>query len=67
MLSRQREWGGKDLLVEIVVQHGRSCHADAYGAAAYFGRAMNLDAAKRVRFENKKTIVLDLEFVLRKG
>ena len=52
--------------MEIVIRHGRSCRADACGVAACFGRAMDLGANKQVRFENKKTTVLDLEFVLRK-
>jgi len=37
------------------------------GAAVYFGRAMDLGAAKRVIFENKKTTALDLEFIFKKG
>ena len=67
MLPRQREWRGKDFQVEIVVRRGRSCGAVAYGASACFGRVTDLGAAKRVRFENKKTTVLNLEFVLEKG
>jgi len=66
VLSRQREWRGNNLYVEIVVGHGRSCRADARGAAACFSRAIDLGAAKRVKFEHKKAMVLYLEFVLRK-
>ena len=64
MLSRQR---GKVFHVEIIVHRGRLCRADACGTAACFGRGRDLGVAKRVRFENKKTMVLDLEFVLKKG
>ena len=41
--------------MEIVVRRDRSCRADAYGATAYFGRVTDLGAAKRIRFENKKS------------
>jgi len=57
---------GKDFHVEIAVRRGRSSRADACGAAACFGRATDFGAAKNVRFENKKTTMLDLEFVLKK-
>ena len=62
-----RQWRAKDFHVEITVRRGRSCHADACDAAAYFGRATEFGAAKSVRFENKKAVLLDLEFVLEKG
>jgi len=48
-------------------RRGRLCRVDACGAAACFGRATNLGVAKQVRFENKKTTMLDLEFVFKKG
>ena len=37
-----------------------------HGAAHAFGRAMAIDAAKSVRFGNKKQTVLDLELVYQK-
>ena len=67
VLPCQQEWHGKLFHKEIIVHNGRSCRADACGAAACFGRVRDLGVAKRVRFENKKTMVLDLEFVLKKG
>ena len=67
MFLRFGAWRGKDLHVKIVVRHGRSCHGNACGAVAYFCCATDLGAAKRVRFENKKTTVLDLDFVFKKG
>jgi hypothetical protein len=66
VLPRQRQWRGKDFHVKIAVRRGRSCRADACGAAACFGHATDFDEVKRVRFENKKVTVLDLEFVLKK-
>jgi hypothetical protein len=59
VLPRQREWRGNRCPTR-----GRSCRADACGAAACFGSATGLGVAKRVIFENKKATVLDLEFVL---
>jgi hypothetical protein len=50
----------------MVVHRGRSCRADTCGAAACFGRAKSLGAAKWVRFKNKKETVLDFEFVFEK-
>ena len=64
VLPRQRQWRGNDFHMEIAVRRGRSYRTDACGVAACFGRDTDFDAAKSVRFENKKTTVLDLEFIL---
>jgi hypothetical protein len=53
-LSRQREWRSKVFRLEIVVHRGESCRADACGAAACFGRAKEIGAAKQVRNRKKK-------------
>jgi len=58
---------GKAFHVKIVVHLSKSRLTDAYSAATCFGRARDLDAAKRIRFENKKATMLDLEFVSEKG
>jgi len=52
--------------VEIVVRRGKSCRTDARGVTTCFGRATDLGEAKRVRFKNKKVMVLYLEFILEK-
>jgi len=67
VLPCQQEWRGKLFHKEIIVHHGRSCRADACGAAACFGRVRDLGVAKQVRFGNKKkATVLILKIVWKK-
>jgi hypothetical protein len=59
-------WRGKFFNVEIVVHRSRSCRANACGVVVCFGRARDLDAAKRVRFGNKKAMMLIFKIILKR-
>jgi hypothetical protein len=44
----------------FVIQHGISCRVNAYGATALFGHASPTSAAKRVRSEKNRAVIIKI-------